>query len=211
VIDVLAKKKKGMYRAEITKALKITDGGSFSEVLSQLEAADFITTYNLPNTTKKNAIYKISDQYILFYKNFVEKHQKTSNYWINNINTPQWYSWAGLAFELTCYNHVEKIKQALGIEGIQSNTYVWANKNAQIDLIIDRKDRVINLFEIKFSDKEYSVTKDYEKEIRNKLSEFQQAYPSTKSTWFVLMTTFGLKSKTNASVFQKVLDMGELF
>jgi uncharacterized protein len=211
VIDVLAKKKKGMYRAEITAALKINDGGSFSTVLSELEAADFITTYNIPKSTKKNAIYKISDQYILFYKNFAEKHQKTSNYWINNINTPQWYSWAGLAFELTCYNHVDKIKQALGIEGIQSDTYLWANKNAQIDLIIDRKDRVINLIEIKFSDKEYTVTKDYEKDIRNKLSEFQQAYPSTKSTWFVLMTTFGLKSKANASVFQRVLDMGVLF
>lgn len=211
VIDVLTKKKKGLYRAEITKALKINDGGSFSAVLSELEAADFITTYNIPNTTKKNAIYKISDQYILFYKNFVEKHQRTSNYWINNINTPQWYSWAGLAFELTCYNHVDKIKQALGIEGIQSDTYLWANKNAQIDLIIDRKDRVINLLEIKFSDKEYAVTKEYEKEIRNKLAEFQQAYPSTKSVWFVLMTTFGLKSKTNATVFQKVLDKGVLF
>jgi uncharacterized protein len=70
---------------------------------------------------------------------------------------------------------------------------------------------VINLIEIKFSDKEYTVTKEYEKEIRNKLSEFQQAYPSTKSTWFVLMTTFGLKSKANASVFQRVLDMGVLF
>jgi uncharacterized protein len=211
VIDVLAKKSKGLYRSEIVKALKITDGGSFSVVLSELEAADFISTYNLPNTTKKNPIYKISDQYILFYKNFVEKHHKTSNYWINNINTPQWYSWAGRAFELTCYNHVDKIKQALGIDGIQSDTYVWSNKNAQIDLIIDRKDRVINLFEIKFSDKEYAMTKEYEKELRNKQSEYQQEYPSTKSLWFILLTTFGLKSKTNASIFQKVIDMNKLF
>lgn len=211
VINALCKKNKGLYRVEITKALKINDGGNFSIILAELEAADFIKAYNIPGSTKKNAIYKVTDQYILFYKNFVEKHQKTSNYWQNNINTPQWYTWAGLAFELTCYNHIQHIKRALGIEAVQSDTYVWSNKNAQIDLIIDRRDRVINLVEIKFSDKEYSITQEYEKQIRNKLSVYQETFPSTKSIWFVLMTTFGLKSKVNSSMFQNVLEMKILF
>ncbi len=211
VIDILCKKNKGLYRAEITAAMGINDGGSFSTILSELEASDFIQAYNIPGSTKKNAIYKVTDQYILFYKNFIEKHQKTNNYWINNINTPQWYTWAGLAFELTCYNHVQLIKKALGIEAVQTNTYTWSDKTSQIDLIIDRKDRIVNLFEIKFSDKEYAITPEYERQIRNKLANYQSTFPSKKSAWFVLMTTYGLKSEANASIFQNVLEMNVLF
>lgn len=211
VIDILFKKKKGLYRSEITKALKITDGGSFSNVLDELVVSDFISVHSLPGTTKRNVIYKIADHYILFHKNFVEKHQNTANFWINNINTPNWYAWAGLAFEQTCFQHINQIKSALGIQAVQSNIYAWANKNAQIDLIIDRKDQVVNLIEIKFSDKPFTMTSEYETTIINKTEEYKAAYPSRKSVWQVLLTTYNLKSMLHAGVFEKVITMDVLF
>ncbi|MBK6338767.1 MAG: hypothetical protein IPF63_03990 [Bacteroidetes bacterium] len=165
----------------------------------------------LPGTTKRNVIYKIADHYILFHKNFVEKHQNTANFWINNINTPNWYAWAGLAFEQTCFQHINQIKSALGIQAVQSNTYAWANKEAQIDLIIDRKDQVVNLVEIKFSDKPFTMTSEYEATIINKTEAYKATYPSRKSVWQVLMTTYGLKSMKHAGVFEKVMTMDILF
>jgi uncharacterized protein len=211
IINVLFQKKKGLTRNEIALALKASVGGNLSDQLFELEAADFIATYSLPKSNKKNIIYKIVDPYILFYKHFVEQHQKEDNFLLNQTNSPRWNTWCGLAFELICYNHTAQIKKGLGIEAVQSNTSVWSNANAQIDLIIDRNDNVINLVEIKFSESEYSVSKEYEKELRNKLAEFQSNFPNKKSVWFVLMTTHGLKSMTNASMFQKVLSIETLF
>jgi uncharacterized protein len=211
VITVLFKKKKGLNRAEITKALKITDGGSFSDVLEELVAADFISVHALPGTTKRNVLYKIADHYILFHKNFVEKYQGTANFWINNCNTPAWYAWAGLAFEQTCFQHIAQIKNALGIQAVQANMYAWANRHAQIDLIIDRKDRVVNLIEIKFSDKAFAMTAEYEKSIVHKTDEYKAAYPSGKSILQVLITTYGLKSMKHAGIFAKVITMDDLF
>ncbi len=211
VINVLFKKKKGLYRSEITKTLKISDGGSFSNVLEEMVACDFLHCYRLPGNVKRNVIYKIADHFILFHKNFVEKNQLTSNFWNNNINTPTWYAWAGLAFELTGLIHVNQIKAALGIHLIQSNTFAWANEHAQIDLIIDRKDQVINLIEMKFSEKDYLMTKEYEKNLINKKHEYLSSYPSKKSIWYVLLTTFGLQSVAYAGVFEKTLTMDVLF
>ncbi len=211
VVDVLFKKKKGLQRSEITTALKITDSGNFSKILDELVASDFLTIYTLPGKTKRNVIYKISDHYILFHKTFVEKNQKVKNYWINNINTPTWHTWAGLSFELTCLIHIPQIKAALGIGAIQSIEYTWANKNAQIDLIIERKDQVINLLEVKFSEGEFTVTKDYEKNLQNKKAEFLEAYPNTKSVWYVLVTNRGIKQNEHAGVFEKVISGDQLF
>ncbi len=211
VIDVLFKKKKGMFRAEITKSLGIRDGGSFSNLLEELIASDFVSIHYLPGKTKRNVIYKICDHYILFHKTFVEKNLSSANFWINNINTPLWYAWAGLAFEQTCFQHIQQIKAGLGIQAVQSNIYAWSNTKAQIDLIIDRKDQVINLIEIKFSDKEFLMTSDYEINLLNKKAEYQLTNDTKKSVWMVLMTTYGLKAQKYGGLFEKVLTMDILF
>lgn len=89
--------------------------------------------------------------------------------------------------------------------------YAWSNEKAQIDLIIDRKDQLINLLEIKFSDKEFLMTSDYEMNLLNKKAEFQMTINTKKSVWMVLMTTYGLKAQKYAGLFEKVLTMKVLF
>ena len=85
--------------------------------------------------------------------------------WVNRLNDPSVNAWSGLAFEQICWDHIRNIKKALGIEGVYSETSTWyktgdkQTQGAQIDLIIDRKDRVINLFEIKFSVNPFEITK----------------------------------------------------
>ena len=58
---------------------------------------------------------------------------------------------------------MKQIKNKLGISGVLSEIYSWDKKGtseeegAQIDLLIDRRDRVINLCEIKFSTTPYEI------------------------------------------------------
>lgn len=67
-------------------------------------------------------------------------------------------SWSGLAFERACLIHLEQIKKALGIRGVITHGYSWdtvatdEHPGAQIDLLIDRSDKIINLCEIKYYD-----------------------------------------------------------
>jgi hypothetical protein len=100
----------------------------------------------MPGKKVRNNMYQLTDNFTLFFKNFVENSNASEdNLWINSINTPQYYTWAGNAFEIVCLIHTQEIKKALGISGIQTTTYAWSNSKTQIDLIFDRKDNVINL------------------------------------------------------------------
>lgn len=213
VIKALSMKKKGLLKSDIVKVSKIKDGGFLTNILNELEASDFIRKYNMPGQKVRNIIYQITDNFTLFHYNFIENRDKTdTNYWINRINTAEYYSWAGKAFEVVCLQHKNEIKKALGISGIQTNIYAWANEKAQIDLIIDRKDNVINLVEIKFSKTAFTITSDYEKKLQNKLNEFQKAIKTNKKAiWLVMLTTFGLASVKNAGVVHTNLSLGALF
>ena len=75
-------------------------------------------------------------------------------------------SWNGLAYENLCFNHIKQIKAALGISGVSTEESLWSKKGtedaegAQIDLIIERKDNVVNMCEIKFYNDEFTADKD---------------------------------------------------
>lgn len=132
-------------------------------------------------------------------------------YWLSQINTPSINTWQGNAFEILCLLHTEQIKKALGISGVNTNVSSWSNNKAQIDLIIDRQDRVINLVEIKFSIDTYEITKKYDQILRTKISEFLAYSNTKKAVWLVMVTTFGLKNNTYAGSVQQTLTMDDLF
>ena len=66
---------------------------------------------------------------------------------------PAHAAWAGYAFEIMCLMHIPHIRRALGISGIMTEIYSWRSKShepgAQIDLVIERGDQVVNLCERK--------------------------------------------------------------
>jgi uncharacterized protein len=212
IINALAQKKKGLFKSEIIKLSKLKDGGTLTTILKELEASDFIRKYNMPGQKVRNSIYQLTDNFTLFHHNFIEKSNETDHdFWINIINTPQYYAWAGNAFEIVCLLHSQEIKKALGIAGVQSNTYAWSNTKSQIDLIFDRKDQVINLIEIKFSHSKFTITKEYEAKLINKITEFKESYKTNKAIWLVMLTTYGLASVNNTGSVHNSLEMSVLF
>lgn len=212
VIEALAKKAKGLKREELIALSKLPSGGGLTRVLQELEESDFIRRYRAFGKKEKDAMYQLVDFYTLFYFRFISKTDPDDeNFWINAVESPIYRSWSGYAFEMACLHHVREIKHALGIAGVQASVYAWSSDEAQIDLAIDRKDQVINLFEMKFSIRQFPIDKKYAAELRNKIGHFREVTGSNKAVFLSFLSTFGLAENEYAGMVQNDLTMDVLF
>lgn len=216
IINTLCQKKAGMTRDEIAEKLKIQNNGHLSKILENLIQCDFVRYYRTRgNKIKKNSgVYQLVDFFTLFHNHFAEK-TTDSHYWSHHLNTPPVNTWTGLAFERVCYSHIDQIKKGLGIDKIATEYYCWRyndkENGAQIDLVIERADRVFNICEIKYSEHEYSLQKNEDLNIRNRVGTFQQEIAKKSSTVPTLITTFGLKQNAYASAIPVAVVLDDLF
>jgi uncharacterized protein len=202
IIRVLARKQIGLLRSEIVQQAKLKSGGYLTEILTELEESGFINSYIPLNKKLKDRIYRLTDEYSLFYLKFIE-HAKSfkAGTWATICNSQSYISWSGYAFENLCLKHTQNIKKSLGIGALYSEQSAWYNKKekAQIDLVIQRADRCINLCEMKFSGTPYELTTKYAKELQHKVMAYKLA-TNTRSTLFTtLVTTFGLKQNEHST------------
>lgn len=200
VIRTLAQKQQGMTREAIIQNAKIPNGGAATTILTELEQSDFIHSYFAFGKKKKEKLFRLSDEYSLFYLKFVEdKTNEGKDVWQRLSQTQTYKIWSGYAFENICLKHINRIKNALGIGGIYSTTSTFLKKGTateagtQIDLLIDRNDQVINIFEIKFYNNKFTISKAYADQLRTKMRIFQETTQTNKQLFLTLITTFGLK------------------
>ena len=216
IIKILAQKRKGLLREEIVKYSKISDGGGLTTILDELELCGFIAINNNFSTAKNKKLYQLTDFYSLFYIHFVKEKKITDKYfWTNTINTPLHNTWTGFSFELLCQLHIEQIREKLGISGVITHTSSWRSRNenneVQIDLIIDRNDNVINICEVKFSRKEFVITKDYDTNLRNKVWTFAEETHSKKAIHTTIISSYGVKHNEYRGNVQSEVTLDDLF
>ena len=217
IIETLAKKAKGMERTELLKLAKLADGGTATKILKELEESSFIQKYPAFGKSNRYVLYQLTDFYSLFYLRFIKNSSDLDkDFWLNSLDHPEIRAWSGYAFEQVCLMHLDKIKQALGISGIQTRSSAWIGETdgqkAQIDLVIDRCDQVINLCEMKFSINRFDIDKRYAEELRTKIGVFKTATKTQKAIFLTLITTFGLQSSGHSGgLVQNDLTMDVLF
>jgi uncharacterized protein len=217
IVEVLSTKTQGLQRSEIIQLAGKTSGGTLTKVLADLEESGFIHSYTAFDNKQKNILYRLSDYYTAFYFRFIRGGQyQGENSWINLIDNPAQRAWEGLMFEQICLDHVQQIKKALGISGVQTNNVAWrgtnGEKNAQIDLLIDRRDQVINLCECKFSIDVFSIDKAYSEKLRSNISTFKEATKTRKSVFLTMITTYGVgKNQYANALVQNQVMMDDLF
>ena len=216
IIEALAQKRKGLTRDEIVKLSKISNGGGLTTMLEELEICGFISINNNFSTKKNLQLYQLTDFYSLFYFHFVKgKRGTNSNYWSSLLDTGKHKTWAGYSFELLCQTHISQVKRALSIGGVVSYTSGWRSKEAengaQIDFLIDRNDNIINLCEIKYSTKEFVITKSYDENLRNKRSVFIEETNTKKSVHITMITTYGVKQNEYWNNIQSEVLLDDLF
>lgn len=217
IIDAMASRNSGVTREELIKTAGLADGGGLTTILKNLERSDFIRVYQPFGKKTKNALYQLIDPFILYYKRFVETYRRYDEaHWSHLIDHPSRRAWSGLAFEMVALLHLRQIKETLGIGGVQADVSSWLykgdekNAGAQIDMVIARRDRVINLCEMKYSEEEYDVTKSYETTLRTRRAIFREVTKTKKSIHMSLVTPFGLKNNAHAAIFNQVITLKDL-
>ena len=219
VVKLLSENKSGMLREDIAKATGL-EGAFLSKILKNLERCDFITRLSQYGQKVRNNIFRLTDFYTLFYYKFIENNNtKDDRWWSNNMSSRSVSAWMGLSFELVCLNHHKQIKGALGIAGVGTAISTWRSTadpekgipGFQIDLIIERADRIIHLCEMKFSTDQYGITDSYEKKLRERMGLFRMATKNKKSLVITFVTTYGVVGGKHKSIVHSEVTMDDLF
>ncbi len=215
VVELLASKLKGLTREELVSALKTNNNGKLTEVLDNLKKCDFVRSYQAYGKKGKGMLFQLSDMYTLYYLRFVKSYQGLDKHAWSNMPDGKRNSWAGYAFEQVCILHVDQIKHALGISGIACDVCSWTYKNerqgAQIDLIIDRNDKSIDLCEMKYSVGAYELKKDYVEWMRERRDLFREATGTNKTLRLTLVSSGGIKPGKYSSSIQGKVTLEDLF
>ncbi len=218
IVEALGRKTKGLTREEIIVATKLPPGGTFTKTLEELEQCGFIRSYNAFGKKNRDKLFQLVDFFTLFHLNFIRDNRyNDEHFWTNSIENARHRAWSGYAFEQVCLAHIRQIKERLGIAGVLTGVSSWRSQEAgtgtgaQIDLLIDRNDNVINLCEMKYSIAEFVIDKKYDEVLRNKKAAFIRETKTRKAIHQTMVTTYGLKRNEYSGLVQSEVRMEDLF
>ena len=220
IVVTLGKHLSGLTRKELLHYTGQADNGVFSNRLEELEECGFIIKMKLFPKDKKEAVYKLCDNYSIFYFKYIKSNSGTDDYWAKSFRSPSIKSWSGFAFERICLQHISQIKKSIGIAAVATTEHTWRYvpedgekevRGAQIDLLIDRDDNVINVCEMKWASGEYVIQKKEDIDIRNKVSALERETGTKKAIHVTMVTTYGVKRNMYYDEIQSEVVLDQLF
>ena len=218
IVQLLSTRHSGFTRQEILAKTEMDDCGATTKLLKALEVSDFIKSYIPFGKGKRDLHYKLTDPFCMFHLKFVQGQTEIDpDFWMHNVTSQSVSAWRGIAFEELCFSHISQIKKALDSLGVSSRQSAFVVKGEgetegmQIDLLINRKDNVLNLCEMKFVATDFEVDNDYEKKLRHRLQWMMDHMNRRQSLQMTLVTTFGLKYGYHSGIFQQVVTLDKLF
>ena len=218
IVRALSTRQSGLTQAEISTDTGIPTGGTLSETLEALKSSDIIAEYHPFGEPANIRCYKLIDPFCLFFLRFIERCDTLDPTFFQDNQFSQKVSiHHGFAFENLVYYHIAKIKEALGITGITSDIAALrvddekGGKSTQIDLLIVRKDNVVDLCEIKFYNDAFVLKENYLKRLKDRSALLSSKLKKRQIIENVLISPFGIKRNEHSSYFQKVITIEQLF
>ena len=213
IMECLSSHLYGMTKAECFESLDISQG-TFSRAVDDLVKCGYV--HESVDYYSKGHPLRLSlvDPFLLFHYKFLAKGISEKTRFENfKSDTGKYTNWRGHAFEILCMYHIDSIKNALGISGVQTNEYAWiSEKNeAQIDLCIERDDGIINLCEEKYTDTAFSVSPEYEKNLLKKRDIYREETKTDKALKIVVISAEDIAGKANTEHITRVLTLDDLF
>ena len=211
IIHVLAAdRKKGMTRIDLLKKTNISTGGQFSKSLEELMLSGFVLEYDSYKENSKTTLYRICDEFCLFHLQFMIPFKGSK--WTSVYQKQEYRTWCGYAFETICLKHIHEIKKGLNCDQIESKNYTWSSSKAQIDLVVDRDDGVVNLCEIKYYNGDYELDASDLKKLRNRETQFREVKEPKKGLKTAVITTWGVKqNQYSQTIVRNIVTMKSLF
>lgn len=222
IAAALARKKGGMTRSEIVSAVPgLPMNGKLTEILDTLEESGFVRTVPAYGNQRRGSFYQLIDNFTLFHFSFLSPGKASSSnpdFWQSTFLSPALNTWRGLSFERLCLQHIEQIKKALGISGVYSIAYAWRHeadecypKGVQIDLVLDRADRIVNVCEMKFTSGPYAIDKSAAENLRAKVEAFAAATKTRKGIQLVVISAEGLAKTMYSGMINRSVTLDDLF
>ena len=217
IIKALSKSRRGLTRGEIAGVLKSANNGHLGKRLEDLVYCDLIrkNVVREKEIKRKDAIYQLCDFFSLFYLTFIDRAEVEQHYWAHHVNTPEVNSWMGLTYERICMAHIGQIKHALRIDAISTVNYSWRSKTstpaAQIDIVIERADKIVNICEVKYSHDEYNLDKEEYDKICKRKNTFIQETGLRHTPWLTMITTEGVAKGKYSEMVQSQVKLDHLF
>ncbi len=216
----MAEHRGGLTNQDIASATGI-DGDRLTRVLTNLERCDFVMKFRYYGKKSQDRLYKLSDFYTLFYLKYIEPNADVYDdaWWQHHSTSHSVESWQGLTFELLCLMHIRQILHALDIGGVATEVSAWFDKTdkqnktrgSQIDLVIERADRIVHLCEMKFCQGEYRISAGYEEHLRNRMELFRERTHNKKSLVNTFVTTFGVAAGIHSGLVHSEVKLDDLF
>ena len=221
IILALGKKSSGLERQELSAECKVSNNSKLGKMLQQLEECGFIRSY-IPYGKKENSIvYQLIDSFSLFHLKFLSKFKGEINSDMV-LSSSSYNTYCGLAFEKAVMNHLNELKRAMGISGINTQAYTWRSnpkklkegeKGAQIDIVLDRADGIINIIEAKWTSngEPYMISSSDEEDLLNKRRVFIEQTQTRKSVFLTMVTISGIKKNSHFDSIQNFFTLDDLF
>lgn len=219
IVKLLSDHEVGLTNKEIIQSLSIKSS-NVTKALKNLESSDMIEKWQQYGNKRRGAVYRLTDFFSLFYFRFLQNNlSHDEDWWNNHFDSGKVYDWMGRSFELICMLHHRQIKSALGITGIATSLSSWqvkANKEqtlpgGQIDMIIERADRIIHLCEMKFSLDTYRLNPEYERKLRDRAGLFRDLTKTNKTIVHTFVTSYGVANGRNKSIVHSEVILDDLF
>ncbi len=218
VVELLGSRKCGFTREEIIKGLGSVSGGDVTRILSDLEECGFIRMYRPTINGRNGGIFQLIDNFTLFYYSFVKGNgARDGEYWREAVSDGQRNAWRGFAFERVCLAHVAQIKAALGISGVRTEAYSFRFNSeangcgAQIDLLIDRRDGIVNLCEMKYVNGMYAISLDEAAKLKYRIEAVRGMFGKRRTIHLTMITPDGVSRNANSWDVQSIVKLDDLF
>lgn len=219
VVAALAAVGIGADRETLIARTKLADSGTLTRCLEELEQCGFVRKYTPFGKKTKGALWQLVDALTLFHHRFVAgESNPDERFWSRSIASGAQNAWRGLAFERVCLAHVPQIKRALQIGGVLVRVASWRHvpddvhpDGAQIDLLLERADRVIDVCEMKWSDGAYAIDKAGERKMRNRLETFRSVTGTRCAVHLAMVTPEGVLHNAHSGIVQAEVVLEDLF
>jgi hypothetical protein len=221
IIIELAQKKIGLTRKALNENLGKGNNMAFTKAIKELEESGFIVECPSFDQKASKNLFRLNDEFCFFYLKYIGPNKgQGEGTWLHLFSSRSFDSWSGFAFEMLCMKHTPQIKRALGIPKVRTTTHSWTSKEAQksaqksgaqIDMLLKRQDRRIDLIEMKFYNKPYAISKCYRDRMINKKNVFEEEVDPDEALALVMITTKGLKKNTHSNILTDHFKINVLF
>ena len=216
ILSKLAFVKYGIKKAKLQEEIGASNG-TYGRAIQDLADCGYIIEYKKKYEEYNPLYVQIMDPFLLFHYHFLSKEKQTCSYEDLISDVGRYDNWRGQAFEILCFNNTHSIKSALGISAVKTEVYPWyntgndKNERAQIDMVIERADRITNLCEIKYTNKPFEVDASYEQQLLRKRDIFKDKTGTKQALKIIMISAKGLSGTAHTSYISETITLDDLF